>query len=122
VYASIAPSTGASAPRRAGWAFVSDTIAMGEERLSCSVEDQRTGLKLASSLGMTLTSLVVAAQAGAEYAVTTTKRALTTPSSGLQQIVDGWLAYAREHTWVVLLAAVAGVLLLRWVFSAPRVR
>ena len=66
--------------------------------------------------------LAVAAQAGAEYAVTATRKALTTPSSSLQQMLDGWLAYAREHTWVVAAGAVVGVLLLRWVFSAPRVR
>jgi hypothetical protein len=66
--------------------------------------------------------LAVAAQAGAEYAVTATRKALTTPSSSLQQVLDGWVAYARENTWVLLVACVVGFLLLRWVFSVPRVR
>jgi hypothetical protein len=65
---------------------------------------------------------IVAAQAGAEYAVTATKQALAAPPSSLQQVIDGWLAYAREHTWVVVAGGVVGVLLLRWIFSAPRVR
>jgi hypothetical protein len=66
--------------------------------------------------------LAVALQAGAEYAVTTTRKALAAPQGGLQQVIDGWVSYARENTWVVVAGAVVGVLLLRWVFSAPRVR
>lgn len=66
--------------------------------------------------------LLVAAQAGAEYAVTATRKALTTPSSSLQQMLDGWVAYARDNTWVLLVACVVGFLVLRWVFSVPRVR
>ena len=62
------------------------------------------------------------AQGGAEYAVTATKKALAAPPSVLQQVVDGWVTYAREHTWVTAAGVVIGVLLLRWVFSAPRMR
>lgn len=65
---------------------------------------------------------IVAAQAGAEYAVTATKKALAAPPGSLQQVIDGWLAYAREHTWVVVAGGVVGILLLRWVFSPPRLR
>jgi hypothetical protein len=64
----------------------------------------------------------VLAQAGAEYAVTATRKALAAPPSELQEVIDGWVAYARGHTWVVVAGAIVGVLLLRWVFSAPRVR
>jgi hypothetical protein len=67
-------------------------------------------------------SLWLVAQGGAEYAVTATRKALSTPQGELQRVIDGWLGYAREHTWVVVGAAVVGVLLLRWVFSAPKLR
>ncbi len=62
------------------------------------------------------------AQGGAEYAATATRKALAAPPNSLQQVIDGWVAYARGHTWVVVAGAVVAVLLLRWVFSAPRVR
>jgi hypothetical protein len=67
-------------------------------------------------------SLAAAAQAGAEYAVTATRKALTTPSGSLQQVLDGWVAYARENSWVVFAGCIVGFLVLRWVFSIPRVR
>ena len=65
---------------------------------------------------------VALAQSGAEYAVTATRKALAAPPGTLQQVIDGWVGYAREHTWIVIGGAVVGVLVLRWVFSAPRVR
>ncbi len=66
--------------------------------------------------------LTLAAQAGAEYAVTATKKALAGPSSSLQQVIDGWIAYARANTWVMVAGAVVGILILRWVFSVRKVR
>jgi len=65
---------------------------------------------------------IAAAQAGAEYAVTATRKALSAPPGSLQQVIDGSLAYARAHSWVVVAVAVVGALLLRWVFRAPRLR
>jgi len=62
------------------------------------------------------------AQGGAEYAVTATKKALAAPPNVLQQVLDGWVTYARGHTWVTVAGVVIAVLLLRWVFSVPRVR
>jgi hypothetical protein len=57
------------------------------------------------------------AQGGAEYAVTATKKALAAPPNSLQQVIDGWVAYARGHTWVVV-AARWWCAAARWVFSA----
>ena len=62
------------------------------------------------------------AQAGAEYAVSATRKALAAPPNVLQEVFDGWVRYAREHTWVTVVGVVIGALLLRWVFSVPRRR
>ena len=67
-------------------------------------------------------SLWLLTQAGAEYAVTATKKVLAAPQGGVQQVIDGWVNYARDHTWVMVAGVVVAVLLLRWVFSAPRIR
>jgi hypothetical protein len=67
-------------------------------------------------------SFWLVAQGGAEYAVSATRKALAAPPNGLQQVIDGLIAYARGHTWTVVAGAVVGVLLLRWVFSAPKLR
>ena len=60
-------------------------------------------------------------QAGAEYLGMTARNAASTPAIGMRKVLDGVLAYASEHTLVVVAAVLAFFMVARYFFT-PRVR
>lgn len=82
---------------------------------------KKFGLDLATPAGMS--TFFVLAQAAAEYgSMTARQMSSTTPARSFQQAVDDARGYVSDHSFAVILAAIVVFALLRFVFTAPRVR
>lgn len=69
-----------------------------------------------------LVIVLTTTQAAAEYAATTARNATSASWRSLQDVVDGARGYFSDHTLVVVLGGVVVFALLRFAFTAPRVR
>ena len=69
-----------------------------------------------------MSAFFVLAQAAAEYGFTAARRVDNTPVRNFGEAVDDMRRFVSAHTLAVLLGALVVLVLLRLVFSAPRVR
>lgn len=69
-----------------------------------------------------LSIVLITTQAAAEYAAASARNATSESWRSLQDVLDGARDYVSDHTLIVVLGGVVLFALLRFAFTAPRVR